>query len=76
MRGSGDDPWPELPPLKAFEAGVPLGVVLHQGIRAALHRSLAQGFRARPRRLGRRPGLRAGVLSDLDAKCPGNVRLV
>jgi hypothetical protein len=38
-------PWPELPPLKAFEAGVPLGVVLHQCIRVALHRSLAQGFR-------------------------------
>lgn len=40
-----DEPWPELPPLKAFDAGVPLGVVLHQGFRAALHRSLAHGFR-------------------------------
>jgi hypothetical protein len=40
------DPWPELPPLKAFETGVPFGVVLHQGIRIALHRSLAHGFRA------------------------------
>ncbi|MEV5711868.1 DUF6745 domain-containing protein [Actinoallomurus sp. NPDC052274] len=37
--------WPELPPLKAIEAGVPLGVVLHRGVRAALHRSLAHGFR-------------------------------
>ncbi|MDN3352055.1 DUF6745 domain-containing protein [Actinomadura sp. DC4] len=35
----------ELPPLRALEAGVPLGVVLHQGIRVALHRSLAAGFR-------------------------------
>lgn len=40
-----EEPWPELPPLKAFEAGVPLGVVLHQGIRGALYRSLAHGFR-------------------------------
>ena len=38
-------PWPELPPERAIEAGVPLGVVLHQGIRVALHRSLADGFR-------------------------------
>lgn len=38
-------PWPELPPAEALEAGVPLGVVLHQGIRIALHRSLAHGFR-------------------------------
>ncbi|GAA4494049.1 hypothetical protein GCM10023191_032540 [Actinoallomurus oryzae] len=41
----GKDPWPELPPLEAFGIGVPLGVVLHQGVRTALHRSLAQGFR-------------------------------
>jgi Domain of unknown function (DUF6745) len=40
-----DRPWPELPPLTALDAGVPLGVVLHQGVRAALHRSLAGGFR-------------------------------
>jgi hypothetical protein len=45
-KGNRRDPWPALPPLKALETGVPLGVVLHQGIRGALHRSLAQGFRA------------------------------
>jgi len=45
-KGRHNEPWPELPPLKALEAGTPLGVVLHQGIRIALHRSLAQGFRA------------------------------
>lgn len=39
------EPWPELPPLRALEAGVPLGVLLHQGIHTALYRSLAQGFR-------------------------------
>lgn len=40
-----NEPWPELPPLEALGFGVPLGVVLHQGIRVALHRSLAHGFR-------------------------------
>jgi hypothetical protein len=45
-QGKHRDPWPELPPLKALDVGVPLGVVLHQGVRTALHRSLAQGFRA------------------------------
>jgi hypothetical protein len=45
-KGKRNEPWPELPPLRALETGVPLGVVLHQGIRVALHRSLAQGFRA------------------------------
>jgi hypothetical protein len=44
-KGKREEPWPELPPLKALDAGVPLGVVLHQGIRIALHRSLAHGFR-------------------------------
>ncbi len=44
-KGKHNEPWPELPPLKAIETGVPLGVVLHQGIRTALHRSLARGFR-------------------------------
>lgn len=44
-RGKNKEPWPELPPPRAFDAGVPLGVVLHQGVLAALHRSLAQGFR-------------------------------
>jgi hypothetical protein len=43
-RGKGKEPWPELPPRDALDAGVPLGVVLHRGIRAALHRSLAHGF--------------------------------
>jgi hypothetical protein len=44
-KGKLNKPWPELPPLSAFDAGVPLGVVLHQGIHTALHRSLARGFR-------------------------------
>ncbi|GAA2103306.1 hypothetical protein GCM10009780_54130 [Actinomadura alba] len=44
-KGKHNEPSPELPPLKALDAGVPLGVVLHQGIRTALHRSLAHGFR-------------------------------
>ncbi|SEG90103.1 hypothetical protein SAMN04489712_12539 [Thermomonospora echinospora] len=44
-KGKHNESWPQLPPLKAFEAGVPVGVVLHQGIRTALHRSLAHGFR-------------------------------
>ncbi|MCO5968216.1 DUF6745 domain-containing protein [Actinoallomurus soli] len=44
-RGKNKEPWPELPPLKALDAGVPLGVVLHQGVRVGLHRSLAHGFR-------------------------------
>jgi hypothetical protein len=43
-RGKRNERWPERPPLDALEAGVPLGVVLHQGIRNALHRSLAHGF--------------------------------
>jgi hypothetical protein len=38
-------PWPELPALDALAAGVPLGVVLHQGTHGSLHRSLAHGFR-------------------------------
>jgi hypothetical protein len=54
-----DEPWPELPPVNALEAGVPLGVVLHQGIRTALHRSLAEGFRSRVR--DALPGDPAGV---------------
>jgi hypothetical protein len=44
-KGKHGDPWPELPPQKALDVGVPLGVVLHRGVRTALHRSLAQGFR-------------------------------
>jgi hypothetical protein len=43
-RGKTKDPWPELPPLIALDQGVPLAVVLHQGIRAALYRSLIIGF--------------------------------
>jgi hypothetical protein len=48
-KGNRNEPWPELPPVQALEAGVPLGVVLHQGIRTGLDRSLAQGFRTRVR---------------------------
>jgi len=44
-KGKRNEPWPELPPLQALDDGVPLGVVLHQGLRTALHRSLADGFR-------------------------------
>ena len=44
-KGKRKEPWPELPPLEALNAGVPVGVVLHQGIHTALHRSLAHGFR-------------------------------
>jgi hypothetical protein len=40
-----NEPWPELPPRQAFGIGIPLSVVLHQGIHDALHRSLAHGFR-------------------------------
>lgn len=38
------EPWPELAPLQALDSGVPLAVVLHQGVRTALHRSLAHGY--------------------------------
>jgi hypothetical protein len=44
-KGKHKDPWPELPPLEALDTGVPLGVVLHQGIHLALYRSLARGLR-------------------------------
>ncbi|MBO2450441.1 hypothetical protein J4573_25285 [Actinomadura barringtoniae] len=44
-KGKKQEHWPELPPLKAFDIGVPLGVVLHQGVHGALYRSLAHGFR-------------------------------
>ncbi|MEV4481498.1 DUF6745 domain-containing protein [Micromonospora coxensis] len=37
-------PWPELAPPHALDSGVPLAVVLHQGVRTALHRSLAHGY--------------------------------
>jgi hypothetical protein len=59
-KGKHGDPWPELPPLKALDVGVPLGVVLHQGVRTALHRSLAHGFRALVR----------GALADDPANLP------
>jgi len=42
-RPKSKDPWPELPPLEALAVGIPLPVVLHQGLRTALHRSLAHG---------------------------------
>jgi hypothetical protein len=48
-RGKPLQPWPELPPPQALAAGVPLEVVLRQGVRDALHRSLAQGFAHRVR---------------------------
>jgi hypothetical protein len=48
-QGKAKKPWPELPPLTALGQGVPLAVVLHQGIRTALHRSLATGFSHRVR---------------------------
>jgi hypothetical protein len=43
-KGKTKEPWPELPPVQALDNGVPLAVVLHQGVRVALHRSLAHGF--------------------------------
>lgn len=43
-RGKEKVPRPEMPPLSALAAGVPLGAVLHRGVRGALHRSLAHGF--------------------------------
>jgi hypothetical protein len=43
-KGKNKEPWPELPAREALATGVPLGVVMHQGIRNALHRSLAHGF--------------------------------
>lgn len=41
--------WPHLPPLEALAAGAPLGVVVHRGVRGALHQSLAHGFYLRVR---------------------------
>ncbi|MEW2384753.1 DUF6745 domain-containing protein [Micromonospora sp. NPDC047707] len=43
-RGKTKEPWPELPAPAALDSGVPLGVVLHHGVRTALHRSLAHGW--------------------------------
>jgi hypothetical protein len=37
-------PWPELPPLDALRAGIPLREVLRQGVRDALRVSFADGF--------------------------------
>ncbi|MGW5667862.1 DUF6745 domain-containing protein [Micromonospora sp. NPDC003776] len=42
--GKNKEPWPELAPLQALDSGVPLAVVLHQGVRTALHRSLGHGY--------------------------------
>jgi hypothetical protein len=36
--------WPRLPPSRAFAEGMPLGVLLYQGFREALYRSLGTGF--------------------------------
>lgn len=43
-RPKSKDPWPDLPPLDSLASGVPLSVVLHRGVRVALHRSLVQGL--------------------------------
>ncbi len=43
-RSKTTQPWPELAPHQALNNGVPLAVVLHQGVRTALHRSLAHGY--------------------------------
>ncbi|WFE47821.1 DUF6745 domain-containing protein [Verrucosispora sp. WMMD1129] len=43
-RGRTREPWPDLPPQDALDRQVPLGVVLHRGVRNALHRSLIPGF--------------------------------
>jgi hypothetical protein len=45
-RDKGRDEWPDLPPREALDAGVPIGVVLHRGVRNALHTSLIRGFAA------------------------------
>lgn len=45
-RGKKREPYPELPPAQAFAADVPLGVILHQGVRRALFRALAENVRA------------------------------
>nr|MDT0660905.1 hypothetical protein [Micromonospora sp. DSM 115978] len=50
-QGKKREPWPELPPLDSLDRQVPLGVVLHRGVRNALHRSLIPGF-ALPVRAG------------------------
>jgi hypothetical protein len=39
----GGRPWPVLPPVPAIEAGVPLRVVLRQGVREALRTALLHG---------------------------------
>ncbi|TYC13071.1 hypothetical protein FXF65_21420 [Actinomadura syzygii] len=55
-KGKRGERWPKLPPLDAIRVGIPFGVVLHQGIRVALHQSLATGFRVPVRdALGRGP---------------------
>lgn len=43
VRMTKKDPWPDRPARDAFAAGTPLGVVLHYGIRTALHTSLVRG---------------------------------
>ncbi|PRY21671.1 DUF6745 domain-containing protein [Pseudosporangium ferrugineum] len=39
-RPRGDKPWPELPPVPALEAGVPLRIVLRRGVRESLWTAL------------------------------------
>jgi hypothetical protein len=43
-RGKTKEPWPELPPQEAIAAGMPIEVLVHQGVRTALHRRLLHGF--------------------------------
>jgi hypothetical protein len=43
-RGKKKERWPELSPPEAVAAGMPVGVLVHQGVRNALHRSLLHGF--------------------------------
>jgi hypothetical protein len=45
----GDKPWPVLPPPQALEAGVPLRLVLRQGVRDALRTALMDSVALRVR---------------------------
>ena len=44
-RPGSNAPWPVLPAPAALDLGAPVGVVLHQAVRVALHRSLGTGLR-------------------------------
>jgi hypothetical protein len=56
----GGKPWPVLPPVPAIEAGVPLRVVLRQGVREALRTALLHGV-ALPVRAALGPPVRLPV---------------